>query len=194
MLHQFQILDILFCNTYCRLKEIIRQESCYGRCECVDSQHGSVVSSMSGWPCHSDAASVCPSVCRSGAVKREPSGGGNDTWTARLEQAEEARIDGKKKGNLLYITVNISGESPTRLSKYKFNRLLVAGFKFGNKIEGISKHIEYFYAEGWNIILLYFSRSIVAEDCESADYHPLLELRGMMAKSEIRLSRIALTW
>lgn len=34
---------------------------------------------MSGWPCHSDAASVCPSVCRPGAVKREPSGGGNDT-------------------------------------------------------------------------------------------------------------------
>lgn len=111
MLHQFQILDILLCNTYCRLKEIIRQESCYGCCECVDSQNGSVVSSMSGWPCHSDAASVCPSVCRSGAVKREPSGGGNDTWTAGLEQAEEARIHQlmkkKKKGNLLDVVLVI---------------------------------------------------------------------------------------
>ncbi len=74
------------------------QERCY---ECLDSQHGSVVSSTSGWPCHSDAASVCPSVCRSAVVKREPSGGGTDTWSAGLEQSEGARMNESMKECIL---------------------------------------------------------------------------------------------
>lgn len=57
----------------------------------MDSQHGPVVSNTSGWPCRSDAASVCLSAYHSAAVRREPSGGDNDTSSAGLEQAEEAR-------------------------------------------------------------------------------------------------------
>lgn len=57
----------------------------------MDSQHGLVVSNTSGWPCRSDAALVCPSVYHSAAVRREPSGGDNDTSSAGLGQAEETR-------------------------------------------------------------------------------------------------------
>lgn len=57
----------------------------------MDSQHGLVVSNTSGWPCRSDAAPVCPSAYHSAAVRREPSGGDNDTSSAGLGQAEEAR-------------------------------------------------------------------------------------------------------
>lgn len=57
----------------------------------MDSQHGLVVSNTSGWPCRNDAAPVCPSACHSAAVRREPSGGDNDTSSVGLGQAEEAR-------------------------------------------------------------------------------------------------------
>lgn len=56
----------------------------------MDSQHGLVVSNTSGWPCRSDAAPVCQSAYHSAAVRREPSGGDNDTSSAGLGQAEEA--------------------------------------------------------------------------------------------------------
>lgn len=39
---------------------------------------------MSAWPCHNDAASVCPF----GAQRRAPSGGGSGTCSAGLEEAE----------------------------------------------------------------------------------------------------------
>lgn len=66
-----------------------------------DSQHGLLVSSMSGWPCRYDAASVCPPVCRSVVVRREPSGGGTGTLTVDLEQArKEIRYKLMKEGLL----------------------------------------------------------------------------------------------
>lgn len=68
---------------------------CTRSSECLDSLCVSVTSSMSGWPCHNDAASVCPFVFHPGAERRAPSGGGSGTCSAGLEKAEKKRTGQK---------------------------------------------------------------------------------------------------
>lgn len=48
-----------------------------------------LTSSMSGWPCHNDAASYCPFVFPPDVERRAPSVGGSGTWSADLEEAEK---------------------------------------------------------------------------------------------------------
>lgn len=75
----------------------------------LSSPRGWVTSSMSAWPCQSDAASVYPSSVRHpGAERRAPSGGGIGICSACLEEAENKSAGPERN---IYYTPVLNTES-----------------------------------------------------------------------------------